>query len=163
MPRFRSFKTCDTAAKDCHGGVGSGLMRTALVSAAIVAGAGSGAWAQDADVPPDLLGKWKAVTIDGNAVVEGADSTIEFEEAGAVDGNGGCNTLFGPLMRKGTFIKIGPLAVTRKACAPDILKQEAAFVKALEASRDFRRELEAKSLILLNAQGQEIMQLTEFD
>ncbi|MBD8889938.1 META domain-containing protein [Roseibium litorale] len=137
--------------------------KAAALAALIMGASTSCVSAQDADVPPDLLGKWQAEIIDGNPVSGDAASIIEFEEAGAVDGNGGCNTLFGPISRSGAFVKIGPLAMTRKACAPDVLKQEAAFVKALEATRDFRRDQGATALLLLNAQGKELMRLSLLD
>ncbi|MEJ8474386.1 META domain-containing protein [Roseibium algae] len=123
--------------------------------------AGHRSFAQEADVPIDLLGKWKAETIEGTEVVAGSASLLEFEEAGTVDGNGGCNTIFGPLRIDDRNIRIGPLSVTRKSCPPDILNQEKDFLKALAKTRDFKKLPGEKALLLLDGQGEEVVRLVE--
>ncbi|WP_289034010.1 META domain-containing protein [uncultured Roseibium sp.] len=131
------------------------LMSACLVSA-LGAFSSAPADAQDAEVPLDLLGNWKAETIDGTPVAADVVTLLEFEEAGTVDGNGGCNQIFGPLRTEGRNIRIGPLSVTRKACPPDVLNQEKAFLKALNATRDFKKLPAEGALLLLDGQGTEV-------
>ncbi|MTI46068.1 heat shock protein HslJ [Roseibium hamelinense] len=123
-----------------------------------VAFAPGAVWAQE-EVPLDLLGKWQVVSIEGTAVTDAATVILEFEEAGTIDGSGGCNTVFGPLRFEGRGILIGPLAATRKACEPEIMDQEKNFLKAIGTVRDFRSEEGQQVLVLLNGQGEEIIRL----
>jgi len=53
---------------------------------------------------------------------------------GAVSGDAVCNTFRGAYVVDGKGVKIGPLAVTRKACAEDVMKQEREFLAALESA-----------------------------
>jgi heat shock protein HslJ len=114
--------------------------------------------AQDGSLPFDLIGKWKAEEIQGVAPQSGADSILEIEEAGTVAGTGGCNTIFGQVRQGGGVLKIGPLAVTRKACAPAIMDQERKFVEAINAAVDYRGE--RGSLTLLNAKSEPVLRLS---
>lgn len=114
--------------------------------------------AQDRSLPFDLIGKWKAEEIQGVASQSGTDSILEIEEAGTVAGNGGCNTIFGQIRQGGGVLKIGPLAVTRKACAPAIMDQERKFVEAINAAVDYRGE--RGSLTLLNAKSEPVLRLS---
>jgi len=111
------------------------------------------------DVPADLVGVWKVETISGAAVDPQVDAWLEFEEAGTVDGSGGCNSLFGPFSNDDGF-RIGPLAATRKACPPDILTQEQALIKAIPAVRDFRLRSDNQELQLLNGAGDVVVRLS---
>lgn len=63
------------------------------------------------------------------------DSTlsIEFGTDGTVTGNSGVNTYNGPYEVMEAGIKIGPLATTKMAGPDELMKQEAAFIKALES------------------------------
>lgn len=145
MTVFRAFR--DLAAKviACSA---AALALTALVPAS----------AQDRSLPFDLIGKWKAEEIQGELPKSGADSILEIEEAGTVAGSGGCNTIFGQVRQSGGVLKIGPLAVTRKACAPAIMDQERKFVEAINAATDYRGE--RGSLTLLNAKSETVLRLS---
>ncbi|MFN4168243.1 MAG: META domain-containing protein [Pannonibacter phragmitetus] len=114
--------------------------------------------AQDRGLPFDLVGKWKVEEIQGEAPQGGADSILQIEEAGTVAGSGGCNTIFGQVRQSGGVLKIGPLAVTRKACAPAIMDQERKFVEAVHAAVDYRGE--RGSLTLLNAKSEPVLRLS---
>lgn len=130
----------------------------ACSAAALVLTACLPAAAQDGSLPFDLIGKWKAEEIQGAAPQSGADSILEIEEAGTVAGSGGCNTIFGQVRQGGGVLKIGPLAVTRKACAPAIMDQERKFVEAINAATDYRGE--RGSLTLLNAKSEPVLRLS---
>ena len=62
-----------------------------------------------------------------------APITLTFK-AGALSGDAGCNTFRGAYVVDGKGVKTGPLAVTRKACAEDVMKQEREFLAALESA-----------------------------
>ena len=111
------------------------------------------------EIPADLIGAWHVETIAGKATDPDVKTWLEFEGAGTVDGSGGCNSLFGAYSAEGGTFRIGPLAVTRKACPPKILGQEKDFLKAVPAVRDFRLEAESQVLVLLNGSGEEVMRL----
>ncbi|WP_346911937.1 META domain-containing protein [uncultured Roseibium sp.] len=111
------------------------------------------------DVPAELIRSWKVEAISGETVDPGVMANLEFEGAGTVDGSGGCNSLFGPYSMEDGF-KIGPLAVTRKACPPTVLSQEQALIKAISAVRNFRLEADNQQLLLLNGSGDAVVQLS---
>ncbi len=117
----------------------------------------NGAAAQDS--PAELVANWKVEAISGAPVDPGVMASLEFEGAGTVDGSGGCNSLFGPYSNEDGF-RIGPLAVTRKACPPTVLSQEQALIKAISAVRDFRLEADNQQLLLLNGSGDTVVQLS---
>jgi heat shock protein HslJ len=66
--------------------------------------------------------------------VAGSDLTIEFGTDGTVTGSSGVNRYTGPFEVDGGTITVGPLASTQMAGDPELMAQEAAFVKALESS-----------------------------
>ncbi|WP_417679947.1 META domain-containing protein [Roseibium sp.] len=111
------------------------------------------------EVPAELIASWKVEAISGAPVDPGVMASMEFEGAGTVDGSGGCNSLFGPYSNEDGF-RIGPLAVTRKACPPTVLSQEQALIKAISAVRDFRLEADNQQLMLLNGSGDVVVQLS---
>ena len=57
----------------------------------------------------------------------------------------------------GPALTFGPVAGTRMACAPDVMAQEAAFFSAL--SQTARYEIEAETLYLLDADGNQLLRL----
>lgn len=111
------------------------------------------------DVPVDLVGKWRVETIAGVAADPDVRTWLEFENAGTVGGSGGCNSLFGPLRLEGDGLRIGPLAVTRKACPPKVMGQERDFLKAVPTVRHYSLKFENQVLILMNGSGDEVVAL----
>jgi heat shock protein HslJ len=58
---------------------------------------------------------------------------LVFSADGTVEGNSGCNAFSGPYTAIGTSMTIGPLAVTRAACAsPSLDTQEQQLLTALQ-------------------------------
>jgi heat shock protein HslJ len=111
------------------------------------------------DVPIDLVGKWRVETVAGAAADPDVKTWLEFENAGTVGGSGGCNSVFGPLRLDGGGLKIGPLAVTRKACPPKVMGQERDFLKAIPTVRQYSLRFENQVLILMNGSGDEVVVL----
>ncbi len=83
-----------------------------------------------------LEGEWTVTGYNnGNeAVVSpvvGTELTATFT-ADTVSGDSGCNSFTGGYTLSGDQVTIGPLAGTMKACEPDVMDQETAFLTALQ-------------------------------
>lgn len=83
---------------------------------------------------------WRLVAIDGKPVLDDSKATLRFPEKGRVAGNGSCNRFSGTVAFDGDAISVGGLGVTRMACAPPIMRQEDAYLRALEAATRVRGE-----------------------
>ncbi len=94
-----------------------------------------------------LLGSsWELVDLGGAPVLEDRRPTMEFKEAGRISGNGSCNYYSGSVELGDGTIRVGPLAMTRMACTPEIDAQEKAFTAALQNAR--RTELVGGQLVV---------------
>lgn len=99
----------------------------------------------------DLIGsQWLAEDIDGAGVVDRSHSTLRFAAVDKVDGDTGCNRFVGPLAADGTTIRLGPLATTRRACAPALMDQERRYLQALARAAALRLD---NGLLLLDDTG----------
>jgi len=129
-------------------------IRTGTVLAAVagllpvMSGSGLPALAQDSDVPFELVGVWTVQSFDGTEAHSDAPMSIEFEASGTITGSAGCNSMFGPLREEAGGIRLGPLAVSRKACEPDILRLEQSFLKTVGAVKGYRTEANDQVLVL---------------
>lgn len=74
---------------------------------------------------------WKVVSLARKPVVENSDLSLSFLEAGRVAGSASCNPYTGHYRLGGEGIAIEKLASTRKACAPEVMAQESAFLAGL--------------------------------
>jgi heat shock protein HslJ len=87
------------------------------------------------------------------SVAAGTRVTLEFVEGG-VRGSGGCNGYSGTFTEGlGGALAFGPLRATRMACArpPEVMSQEAAYLRALQTVASARRE--GNRLELRTAEG----------
>ena len=75
--------------------------------------------------------EWWAEDIDGKGVIDMAHTTLHFLEGGRVAGDTGCNRYNGSVEISGASISFGPMAGTRKACAPALMDQEMRFYQAV--------------------------------
>jgi heat shock protein HslJ len=85
------------------------------------------------------------------SIAAGTSITATFAEDGTVSGSAGCNRYNGGYTTDGDSIDIGPLASTRKACEPDVMTQEAAFLAAMENATTVT--VDGASLELRDADG----------
>ena len=109
-----------------------------------------------------LIGiEWLAPDIDGTPVSTQAQSTISFEDAPSVAGNGGCNRFFGTVKLTGDVLELGPLGTTRMACPETIMDQEYRFLKALEATRNYRLDDATGLLYFSDEQGKLVLRLSQ--
>lgn len=74
---------------------------------------------------------WWVEDIAGKGVIDMSHTTIEFPEEGKIGGDAGCNRYFGGVEITGSSMKTGPLAGTRKMCAPALMDQEMAFYQVM--------------------------------
>jgi putative lipoprotein len=101
-------------------------------------------------LPSGLDGtSWRAVTVTGLPVLEGAASTLSFTGDG-IGGQAACNRYRGPLVERDGRLRVGPLAATRMACAPEVMEQERRFLTALEQGERLERD---GSALLLRSTG----------
>jgi len=75
--------------------------------------------------------EWWVEDIDGKGVIDMSHTTLQFLEQGGVTGDTGCNRYRGSAEVSGTSISFGPMAGTRKACAPSLMDQEMKFYQAI--------------------------------
>ena len=68
--------------------------------------------------------------------VAGTEQYIQFRQ-GQVAGHSGCNRYTGRFMQDGDSLKLGPLASTKMACAPESMEQERAWFEMLDKVRGF--------------------------
>jgi heat shock protein HslJ len=80
-------------------------------------------------------GPWRVEDVNGGGVIDDArlDMTFDVTEL-KISGHAGCNSFWGSFVETGPVVKIGPLATTRKMCAPALMDLEAKLLSALEAS-----------------------------
>ena len=70
---------------------------------------------------------------------QGVVAVIAFDTSGQTLGYGGCNSFAGRYTISGNSLRIGPLAMTRRACLEEALnRQEHAFTTVLAAARSWR-------------------------
>lgn len=101
---------------------------------------------------------WLAEEIDGQRVIDGVASTIAFDGRAQAVGSTGCNRYVAPLHIAGSMLRLGDIAMTRRACPPAIMDQERRFVAALGATRAYRQE--EATLWLLDETGRVLVRLT---
>jgi heat shock protein HslJ len=90
--------------------------------------------AAPAVAPPDpkVLGEWRIEQARSAPLVDKRQARLNFGADGAVSGNASCNTFGGRYTLTGDKLKIGNLAITRKACGDALMEQEDRVLTALE-------------------------------
>lgn len=81
--------------------------------------------------------EWLLEDLGGSGVIDNAQATLSFPEAGKVAGRGSCNRFFGPAQVSGDAVKMGPLGSTRMACAEAAMHQETKYLNALQAAERY--------------------------
>ncbi|TVR95419.1 MAG: META domain-containing protein [Rhodospirillales bacterium] len=107
----------------------------------------------------DLTGReWIAREIDGQVVMDNAQSTLLFESTDRIVGDTACNRYFGSWEVDGERITLGPLGSTRRACAPEVMDQESRFLSALEQAATWALDADG-CLYLSDADGAVLVRL----
>lgn len=104
---------------------------------------------------------WLAEYIDGNGVIDRAQTTLEFFEPTRAGGRGGCNRYSAAVEIEGSSIRFGDPAATRMACVPALMDQETRFFVALRSARSFR--VRDEKLQLLDDSGAVKLSLSPLD
>lgn len=98
---------------------------------------------------------WIVETIDGTVLARGTRLTLVFGDDDRLSGSASCNGYTAPYTLTAEGLTVGPVVATRKACAPALMKHEAAFLAALGGVQ--RVEVSAAgALVLHTATGQRI-------
>jgi len=92
---------------------------------------------------------WVVQEVNGAALVRGSRASLTFGTDGRVAGSASCNSYSATYTVGGEGVTFGPAMATRKACAPAVMKQEAAFLAVLGAVQ--RIEVTADGLLVLHA------------
>jgi heat shock protein HslJ len=92
---------------------------------------------------------WVVQEIAGAPLVRGSRAWLVFGDDGRVTGTASCNGYTAPYTITGERVTIGAAAVTRKACPPGVMKQEAAFLAVLAAVQ--RIEVTSDATLVLHA------------
>jgi heat shock protein HslJ len=106
--------------------------------------------------PAPLVGTvWNAKEADGQAFVPlkgGRDAHLRLDaRKKRATGYSGVNSFSGALQTAGASLSFGPLAATRRAGPPATMAFEAAYFKALAATRSYR--ISGDALELIDADG----------
>jgi len=110
----------------------------------------------------DLVGsEWIAEDIAGATIAAGSRSTLHFVSIAQVDGDTGCNRFAGPVTEEGGNLRIGPLATTRRACAPPLMDQERRYLVAIAQGVALRRD--GDLLILLDDRQHPLVRYSQVD
>jgi heat shock protein HslJ len=81
--------------------------------------------------------EWQLVTVGAASAVAGSAATMRFSD-GRVAGTTGCNRYTGPYTSEAAgAIEFGPLASTMMACPEPQIRQEQAFLQALDAAATY--------------------------
>lgn len=108
----------------------------------------------------DLAGTtWLVEDIGGRSVIDFAQTTIEFPEAGRISGNTGCNQYSAQIWFNGERYGIKGIAVTERACTAAVMDQEKRFLGALEHGQ--RMVVAGSFLRFYDADENSILRLTE--
>lgn len=104
-------------------------------------------------VPAALVGTaWRAVQLNGKALPEDAPLTLRFEDGGRVAGSTGCNRYFASVVLDEGDVSVSDAGSTRRACPQEVMRREGAFLQALQQTRRYREEGDAR-LVLLDSDG----------
>jgi putative lipoprotein len=101
---------------------------------------------------------WSAVDMNGIRLSQGQQVKLQFVSATEVAGFGGCNSFTGRADLSGGKVRLGPLAATQRACAPQAMAEEAMFFGALGRARSAREE--NGQLILLDEAGKPLVRFS---
>lgn len=99
---------------------------------------------------------WRITGIGKQAVNDATAAHIRFLADNKVAGNTGCNLFFGQYTLTGETLNLKNMGSTRKACSPELMTQEAAFLKILESVSKFSFEASDAQRLILHADGAEL-------
>jgi putative lipoprotein len=105
--------------------------------------------------------EWRLASVRGVEVAASAPATMTIAGDGAVSGTGGCNRIGGGVEIAPPAIEFGDMFSSMMACEDDLMAQESALIKALEAAASF--SVSADTLVLMDASGAELASFVRED
>ena len=102
-------------------------------------------------------GSWRVESLRGRPLPEGVRATLQIDSNGRVSAHGGCNGMGGQATIRDRAIRFGPLVGTLMACPEPRMQVENQFRAALEATRSWR--IERGALTLLSGRGARLVVL----
>jgi putative lipoprotein len=112
----------------------------------------------------DTLGgsEWVPIEIEGVPASESTGAFVQFGGNGRLSGNSGCNRLASSYLTDGATVRISSsVAMTRMACPPAVIVEEARLVQALEAARGF--SLDGIELDMTVEDGSTVLRMRQTD
>lgn len=101
---------------------------------------------------------WRFYDMGNDTLTDASKTELRIDPDGKVSGNTGCNRFSGTAAIVGTSLTFAPLATTRMACDPPLMKQESAILAALRSVKSFAL-VGSDKLNLLDAGGQPVLRL----
>ncbi len=95
--------------------------------------------------------EWRPTNLGNAEIAADSGMYVLFTVDGSIKGHGGCNDFFGTLQTVDGDLSVDELGSTRKACTPEIMESETAFMQALQDTTQFA--MREESLQLLGAEG----------
>lgn len=106
---------------------------------------------------PSVQGMWTVTRINGGMPVGGATLTANFQQGGALDGSGGCNTFNTTYQTNDGFrLLINPLSSTQIACDQPIMDQENQYFSLLPQMTRFTTD--GQNMTLTDTAGSQSIQ-----
>lgn len=90
---------------------------------------------------------WRAVSIDGVAIPQDVEVTMNFAADSSVSGLAGCNNYRVQNVRTEGGVAFTQIAATRKLCPEPQMSTEALFVDALSRVNNFRHNREGQLMV----------------
>jgi heat shock protein HslJ len=103
--------------------------------------------------PPSVSGtSWTITALNGTTVPADDSYYLTFGANDRLSGKAGCNILTAPYLMSGATLTVGPIAMTKMACAPELMEHErlAADILALPVQMQFQG---SDALILSSSSG----------
>lgn len=95
---------------------------------------------------------WKVVAFAEQTPLVDHPITFEFDAEGNIAGDASCNRFGGACKIDADKIEVGPLRSTRRACEPEVMRQEQKFLALLSASVTW--SIAEDELVLTAPEGQ---------
>ncbi len=116
---------------------------------------------ETANIPEEILGKWRVEYINSYPVIDYSPAYIEFSKEGLVSGNATCNNFTGQFTTTSHNITFSPFASTSKMCGHAIMHQEDKMNRALAQVTSYEYLEDFGFLMLKDDQGNKIFRLVK--
>jgi len=99
-------------------------------------------------------------SIGGVPVIESSGAMIRFEPQSQVSGSTGCNRFSCSFSIEAKTLVLGPIAMTRRACAPVIMEQESRMSQSLQRVANYKFDENTNSLQFFDKDSQLLMKFS---